>query len=57
LFQGFAPESVVHSCGSGVTACHNLFAMEYAGLSGSQLYPGSWSELIADPFRPIQVQE
>ncbi|MBT5226839.1 MAG: sulfurtransferase [Proteobacteria bacterium] len=57
LFQGFAPESVVHSCGSGVTACHNLFAMEYAGLSGSQLYPGSWSEWIADPFRPIQVQE
>jgi thiosulfate/3-mercaptopyruvate sulfurtransferase len=46
-------ESVVHSCGSGVTACHNLFAMELAGISGSRLYPGSWSEWIRDPQRPI----
>jgi thiosulfate/3-mercaptopyruvate sulfurtransferase len=44
---------VVHSCGSGVTACHNLLAMEHAGLSGSQLYAGSWSEWSADPARPI----
>jgi thiosulfate/3-mercaptopyruvate sulfurtransferase len=44
---------VVHQCGSGITACHNLFAMEVAGIRGSKLYPGSWSEWIADPSRPI----
>ena len=44
---------VMHSCGSGVTACHNLLAMEHAGLAGSMLYPGSWSEWSADPARPI----
>ena len=54
--QGSPPQAVVHSCGSGVTACHNLFAMEYAGLSGSRLYPGSWSDWIADPARPVQVR-
>jgi len=43
----------VHSCGSGVTACHNLLAMEHAGLSGSALYPGSWSEWSSDPARPV----
>lgn len=43
----------VHQCGSGVTACVNLFAMEHAGLPGSRLFVGSWSEWIADPARPI----
>jgi thiosulfate/3-mercaptopyruvate sulfurtransferase len=46
-------EQVVHQCGSGVSACHNLLAMEYAGLSGSRLYPGSWSEWCADAQRPM----
>ena len=50
---GRTPEQIVHSCGSGVTACNNLLAMEIAGLSGSRLYPGSWSEWSADPARPI----
>ena len=44
---------VVHQCGSGVTACHNLLAMEHAGLSGSVLYPGSWSEWASNPVRPV----
>ena len=43
----------IHSCGSGVTACHNILAMEIAGLSGSKLYVGSWSEWICSPQRPI----
>ena len=47
------PSRVVHQCGSGVTACHNLLAMEHAGLAGSALYPGSWSEWCADPSRPV----
>ena len=47
------PAKVVHMCGSGVTACHNLFAMELAGLPGGRLYPGSWSEWCADPSRPV----
>lgn len=50
---GVAPDRVVHQCGSGVTACHNLLAMTHAGLDGSRLYPGSWSEWCADPDRPI----
>jgi thiosulfate/3-mercaptopyruvate sulfurtransferase len=55
LLQGYDANAVVHSCGSGVSACHNLLAMEIAGLSGSRLYPGSWSEWITDPQRPIAV--
>ncbi len=47
------PATVVHQCGSGVTACHNLLAMEVAGLAGSRLYAGSWSEWCADPARPV----
>jgi len=47
------PENVGHQCGSGITACANLLAMEHAGLAGSKLYPGSWSEWIADPARPV----
>jgi len=46
------PSEVVNYCGSGVAACHNLLAMEIAGLSGARLYAGSWSEWIADPKRP-----
>jgi thiosulfate/3-mercaptopyruvate sulfurtransferase len=48
------PSAVVHQCGSGVTACHNVLAMSVAALRGSRLYPGSWSEWIAaDPERPV----
>ena len=51
------PENILHQCGSGVTACHNLLAMEIAGFSGSRLYPGSWSEWCSDPKRPVARQE
>lgn len=52
--EGYAPQQVVHQCGSGVSACHNLLAMEIAGLAGSRLYAGSWSEWCADPARPVE---
>ena len=48
------PGTIIHSCGSGVSACHNLLAMEAAGLSGSRLHVGSWSEWCSDPNRPIE---
>jgi thiosulfate/3-mercaptopyruvate sulfurtransferase len=47
-------ESIIHQCGSGITACHNMFAMELAGMNSSMIYPGSWSEWCADPARPIE---
>ncbi len=50
-------EDVVHMCGSGVTACHNLLSMEVAGLPGSRLYAGSWSEWIRDEGRPLATGE
>lgn len=52
---GTKAAEVIHSCGSGVTACHNLLAMEVAGLKGSRLYAGSWSEWSSNPDRPIEL--
>lgn len=54
VMAGHSPGAIVHQCGSGVSACHNVLAMEIAGLSGSLLYPGSWSEWCSDPSRPVQ---
>lgn len=53
ILGAFSPTEVVHSCGSGVTGCHNLLAFEVAGLHGARLYAGSWSEWIADPSHPV----
>lgn len=50
---GRLPQDVVHMCGSGVSAIHNILAMEVAGLHGSRLYPGSWSEWIRSANRPV----
>lgn len=50
-----APERLVHQCGSGVSAAANMLAMEIAGIHGTRLYPGSWSEWCADPARPIET--
>jgi thiosulfate/3-mercaptopyruvate sulfurtransferase len=55
LLSPYGGAAVVHQCGSGVTACHNLLAMEHAGLAGSALYPGSWSEWSADDARPVAI--
>ena len=56
LLGSYSPEQTVHMCGSGVTACHNLLAMEHAGLPGAKLYPGSWSEWITNQNRPIATK-
>jgi thiosulfate/3-mercaptopyruvate sulfurtransferase len=57
ILAGTPPEQVVHQCGSGVSACLNVLSMEVAGLSGSRLYAGSWSEWCSDPARPIVLQD
>jgi thiosulfate/3-mercaptopyruvate sulfurtransferase len=54
VLKGRDTSEVVMYCGSGVTACHNLLAMEHAGLPGVRLYAGSWSEWSADPARPTE---
>ncbi len=54
LLAGTPTSSMIHTCGSGVTACQNILAMEYAGLPGSRLYAGSWSEWCSDPARPVE---
>ncbi len=55
VLGGRKPGEVVNYCGSGVAACHNVLALEIAGLPGSRLYAGSWSEWIADPSRPREA--
>jgi thiosulfate/3-mercaptopyruvate sulfurtransferase len=57
ILEGRPLSSVVSYCGSGVTACHNLLAMDVAGLEGARLYAGSWSEWCADERRPIEREE
>lgn len=54
MLEGRRAEDLVMYCGSGVTACHNLLALEHAGVSGARLYPGSWSEWSSDPTRPVE---
>ena len=54
VLGGHAPAETVMYCGSGVSACHNLLAMEHAGLGGARLYAGSWSEWSSDPRRPVE---
>ena len=57
VIGGAPPERVVHQCGSGVSACHNLLGMDVAGLHGARLYPGSWSEWCADERRRMPSLE
>ena len=54
LFAGTPPDKTVMQCGSGVSACHNLIALELAGLTGARLYAGSWSEWCSDSARPVE---
>ena len=53
LLEDWDPRDVIHHCGSGVSGCHNLLAMTHAGMDGSLLYPGSWSEWCANPEHPV----
>ena len=53
LLGTHSAKTLIHSCGSGVTACHNLLAMEHAGLAGSRVFAPSWSGWITDPVRPV----
>lgn len=55
LMQQRPVAAIVHYCGSGVTACHNRFAMELAGMGASRIYPGSWSQWVRDESRPIET--
>jgi thiosulfate/3-mercaptopyruvate sulfurtransferase len=53
MLHGRTADDLVHYCGSGVTACHNVLAMAVAGYPLTRLYPGSWSEWITDRRRPV----
>lgn len=57
VLDGQSGKIIVHQCGSGVSACHNIFAMYYAGLGVAKLYPGSWSEWCKDSTRPMVTQQ
>lgn len=54
LLNETSSKKIIHQCGSGITACHNLFVMELVGLKGSSIYAGSWSEWCSDPSRPVE---
>jgi len=54
VLAGTPANQVVMYCGSGITACHNLLAMEHSGLHGARLFAGSWSEWESDPNRPVE---
>jgi thiosulfate/3-mercaptopyruvate sulfurtransferase len=55
LLSGVDPQEVIYYCGSGITAAQNVLAMSIAGLEGSRMYVGSWSEWITDPSRPVEL--